>query len=111
MKQSTLVRGFLTTIALIAISVPAINFAAQDDVLKVRSEDVAYGDLDLTKEADAYTLHRRLQRASETVCGVEPLRNARTLREFAQMHQCYEQAMRAAIEKLDNDELTRIQRK
>lgn len=111
MKQPTLVKDLLVIIAIIAVSVPAIAIAAQDDELNLLSEDVAYVDLNMTQEADAYTLYRRLQRASERVCGVESLRNARTLRELAQMHDCYQQAMTAAVDELDNDELTRILRK
>ena len=103
MKESTLSRVFVAAIAIVAAIASAIAFADERNVPQDISVSVTYADLDLTKESDANKLYRRLQQASEKICGVESLRNARTLREYSQMHQCYQQAMTAAKERLDND--------
>ncbi len=39
------------------------------DVVGPATTTVRYGDLDLSKQADAQTLYSRLQRASDKVCG------------------------------------------
>ena len=116
MKESTLSRQILATFAIFVISAFAVAFASNDDGIQednrdgaqANSEVVAYADLDVTEDEDAYALFRRLQRAAEDVCQIESLRKSRTLREFSQTHHCYQQAMKRAVEELDNDVLRQM---
>lgn len=105
MKESKLIKGVITTIAVVAFSVPAIASAEE---FKGRSEKVTYSDLNVEKESGAHTLYRRLQHASKRVCGVESIKNAGGIREISQQQRCYRETLDAAVAKIDNATLTQI---
>jgi UrcA family protein len=56
-------------LALYTMSPSGLAAAAPDD--RVRQEIVRFGDLDLTRPADAQELYRRIRHAARTVC--EPI--------------------------------------
>lgn len=105
MNESKIVKGVVTSIAVIAFSVPAIASAEE---FKGRSEKVTYSDLNVEKEAGAHSLYRRLQQASKRVCGVESIKNAGGIREVSQQQRCYRDTLDAAVAKIDNATLTEI---
>ena len=105
MKESKLIKGVVTTVAVVAFSVPAI--ASAED-FKGRSEKVTYCDLNVEKESGAHTLYRRLQQASKRVCGVESIKNAGGIREISEQQRCYRETLDAAVAKVNNATLTDI---
>ncbi len=68
--------------------------AAQEGV---RAKVVSFADLDLSKEAGARTLLRRIRSAARDVCGPEG-------RELAErgFHTCFRRAISGAVMELDN---------
>lgn len=108
MKESKLVKSIVATVAVVAFSVPAIASADAGEELKGRSEKVSYSDLNVEKEAGAYTLYRRLQQASKRVCGVESLNIVGSVSVYSQARRCYRDTLDAAVAKIDNPELTEI---
>ena len=107
MKESNIVKALVATIAVFAISAPAIVSAGAESKLKDRSVKVSYANLNLRDEAGAQALYRRLQRASKRVCGVEKENTASYLASSKARH-CYREKLTAAVEKIDNVELTKI---
>ena len=105
MKESKLIKGVVTTVAVVAFSVPAIASAEE---FKGRSEKVTYSDLNVEKESGAHTLYRRLQQASKRVCGVESIKNAGGIREISEQQRCYRETLDAAVAKVNNATLTDI---
>jgi UrcA family protein len=105
MKDSKLVRGIIASVAFIVLSAPAI---ASADGLKGKAVKVTYADLNLEKEAGAKSLYRRLQQASKQACGVVSLKSAGSVKIMSEMQTCYRTTLTAAVEKVDNSELTKI---
>ena len=105
MKESKILKGVIATVAVFAVSVPAI---ASADELKGRTEKVTYADLDVQKEEGASVLYRRLQQASKQVCGVESVRAAGGIRERARQQECYRSTLNEAVARIDNAALTTI---
>ena len=70
---------------------------------------VSYADLNLENEEGVQVLYQRLQRASKKVCGIRPKKiygsNVYKVRESLR---CYRAALAGAVEKFDNDDLTRM---
>ena len=52
--------------------------------------------------------HRRLQRASNQVCGVSRLNIAGSLTRIADTRRYYKEALSAAVEKIDNQLVTKM---
>ena len=105
MKESKLMRGIIASVAFIVLSAPAITSA---DGLKGKAVKVSYTDLNLEKEAGAKALYRRLQQASKQACGVVSLKSAGSVKTMSDMKACYRTTLAAAVEEVDNSELTRI---
>jgi UrcA family protein len=109
MKESNHVRKILMAAAVIVIGVPAIASATPhvnllgDDVAKV-----SYSDLDLTIEAGLVTLYKRLQRASDAVCGARSLGRAGSLRQLRRNQECYSDVLSNSVAKFDSTRLDRI---
>lgn len=108
MKESKIVKGLITTIAVFAISVPAIASTDTDSGLKGQGVKVSYADLNLQKEAGVKVLYRRLQQASKKACGVESFRNAGSLSEAAGMQRCYQDSLTSSVAKVNSTLLTVI---
>lgn len=108
MKESKIVKGLITTVAIFAISAPAIASTGTDNGLKGNAVKVSYADLNLQKEAGAKVLYRRLQQASKRTCGVESFRNAGSVSEAAEMKRCYQKSLTSSVAKVNNALLTKI---
>lgn len=108
MKESKLLKVVVTSVAVFAFGFPAIAAAYDSSDLKRKSEKISYADLNVTKDADAQQLYRRLQKASKRVCGVESLQVARSIRAVSSAKRCYRSALDSAVAKVDNDTLSKI---
>ncbi len=108
MKESKVLKGLVTAIAVFAICAPATASSGAVNGLKGQSVKVSYADLNLQKEAGAKVLYRRLQQASKKACGVESYKNAGSLREVAEMRRCYETSLTSSVAKVNSALLTKI---
>ena len=109
MKQSNHVRKILMAAAVIVMGVPTIASTAPHVILL--EDDVAtvsYSDLDLTSEAGLVTLYKRLQYASNAVCGPRILRRAGSLRQWMQNKHCYRDVLSNSVTKFNSTKLVRI---
>lgn len=69
------------------------------------SVSVPYGELNLNNEKGAAVLYRRLQIASESVCGVRIARDQRCLRSQRIADDCYHRALTTAVESVGSEVL------
>ena len=113
MKESKLFKSLAATFVVIVLSGPAVVQAAGtisyiDDGKAV----VSYADLNLENEEGVRVLYQRLEHASKEVCGVSSLKIpqsilAKSSRRRA-TRQCYLESLSNAVDKFDNEDLTRI---
>ena len=108
MKESKVLKGLVTAIAIFAISAPAIASTHADNGLKGQSVKVSYADLNLQKEAGAKVLYRRLRQASKRACGVESYKSAGSLKQAAEMKRCYDRSLTSSVAKINSALLTKI---
>ena len=111
MKRSKLAMSLVSIFAVAAIGTPAIA-ADDENALRVRSETVAFGDLDLEKDQGAQVLYRRLKYASEKVCNIPAIQNSRrgvaSAKKSLEARRCYQNTMTAAVNTINNENLTKI---
>ena len=99
--MSRTVKTLAITLAMLALT-PAIALFgiatanAQEAIQKQLT--VAYGDLDLSKEAGIRTLMNRLDKASDKVCGGRPMSDAYD--QFAGYKACREAAIADAMRRI-----------
>ena len=74
------------------------------------SVTVPFADLNLNNEKGAAVLYRRLEIASETVCGVRLARDQRCLRAQRLADDCYTRALNTAVESVGSDMLMSLHR-
>lgn len=105
MIKPLIIAGFT---AAFLVAAPALAQPQNDDAA-ARAVPVSYADLDLSQEADAQTLLRRLRQAANAACEshLAASSNARLTRAIAQ---CREDALTYAVARLDHPELTRLHR-
>lgn len=108
MNQRKTVQSFVLAAAVVAIGLPLSASAAAPSHLEDVSIKVSYHDLNLDNEVGVQTLYSRLKRASRKACNVRSRTVVGSLRELAEIRLCYSNTLEAAVEKLDNDTLTRI---
>lgn len=77
----------------------AIGKAAKSDEVSVT---VRFGELNLDNEKGVAVLYRRLQRAAEYVCGVEPYWVSRSRTRQAAAAACYSATLSASVYKIDS---------
>jgi UrcA family protein len=63
------------------------------------STTVSYGDLDLSRDADAKVLYSRLRAAAKSVCGTVDARNLRMRQAAAE---CFQQSLATAVSDVGN---------
>ncbi len=108
MKESKLFKSLVATFVVIVLSGPAVVLAGTSSYIEEAKATVSYGDLDLDKTEGVRVLYRRLQRASKEVCGVTPLLIAGSIGRLQKLEQCYRETLSNAVDKFDNEDLTRI---
>ena len=109
MKQSKLFRSLVATFVVIVLSGPAVVQAAGTiSYFEVGKASVSYADLNLENEEGVRVLYRRLKRASKEACGGGSLRHSRSIIMKSSRLQCYRETLSNAVDKIDNENLTRI---
>ncbi len=115
MKESKLFKGLVATFVVIVLSGPAVVQAAGTiSYIEVGKASVSYADLNLESEESVRVLYRRLKRASKDLCSATPPQIAGSLPDYYQSYngqetrQCYREALSNAVDKIDNEDLTRI---
>ena len=102
MKASKFVTSFLATIVFIALGAPALASVSGESI------KVPYADLNLEEEDGALSLYRRLIRASKQACDCRGLNVAGSIDRLTETKQCYRAALSAAVERIDNEMLTKL---
>lgn len=90
----------LVTVMSSALS-PAGNASSSEEV---RAQEVHYSDLDITREAGAERLYKRIRTAAREICGtpgIEQIMNAHRVR------RCAEEATARAVAQVNSPALTR----
>ena len=115
MKESKLFRSLVATFVVIVLSGPAVVQAAGTiSYIEVGKASVSYADLDLESEEGVRVLYRRLKRASSNLCSATPPKVAGSVaniyldRNPQETRQCYREALSNAVDKIDNEDLTRV---
>jgi len=108
MKESKLFKSLVATFVVIVLGGPAVVLASTSSHLETNKATVSYADLNLENEEGVRVLYRRLKRASKEVCGVTSLLIAGSIGHLQGTKQCYREALSNAVDKFDNEDLTRI---
>ena len=108
MKESKLFKSLVATFVVIVLSGPAVVLAGTPSYIENAKATVSYADLNLANEESVRVLYRRLKRASKEVCGVTSLLIAGSIGHLQGTKQCYRETLSNAVDKFDNDDLTRI---
>ncbi len=112
MKELKLFKSLVATIVVIVLSGPAVVQAAGTiSYIEVGKASVSYADLNLENEESVRVLYRRLQRASHNLCSATPPQVAGRVPKIylrQETRQCYREALSNAVDKFDNEDLTRI---
>ncbi len=111
MKESKLFKSLVATFVVIVLSGPAVVLAGTPSYsmhIVHAQASVSYADLNLENEEGVRVLYRRLRRASKEVCGVTSLLIAGSIGHLQGTKQCYRETLSNAVDKFDNDDLTRI---
>ncbi len=115
MKEAKLFKSLVATFVVIVLSGPAVVQAAGTiSYIEVGKASVSYADLNLESEDSVRVLYRRLKRASKELCSATPPRIAGSVPIYYQdrygreTRQCYREALSNAVDKIDNEDLTRV---
>ena len=104
MKESKLFKSLLATIVVVALGTPAIASAGNTNEVEDVAIRVSYADLNIENERGAQSLYRRLKQASKQACDFHGgLFSAGSLNRLAETRRCYNEALSAAVELIDNE--------
>ncbi len=112
MKESKLFKSLVATFVIIVLGGPAVVLAGTPSNFEDAKATVHYADLNLANEENVRVLYRRLKRASKEVCGItspnipESILKRSSRRRASQ--QCYRHTLSNAVDKIDNEDLTRV---
>ncbi len=114
MKVSKLIEGLVATFVVIVLGGPAVVLVDTISSFEVGKASVSYADLNLESEESVRVLYRRLKRASNKLCSEAPPKIAGSLPIIYKLSNgpeasaCYREALSNAVDKFDNEDLTRI---
>ncbi len=112
MKDSKLFKGLVATLVVFVLCGPVVVLADTANYFKDAKATVSYADLNLEDEEGVRALYRRLQYASKTVCTLASPKIAGSyivkLSRQQATRQCYRETLFNAVDKFDNEDLTRI---
>ena len=108
MKESKLFKRLVATFVVIVLGGPAVVLAGSPNYIEDAKATVSYADINLESEEGVRVLYRRLQRTSKKVCGVTSLFTAGSVHSLSKAQQCYRESLSNAVDKFDNEDLTRI---
>ncbi len=107
MKESKLLKSLVASFVVLGLGAPALVLANISSHLEIEKVTVSYADLNLQNEAGVQALYGRLQRASNEVCNATSVQIIGTIGRL-QVRNCYLETLAQAVDKVDNDNLTRI---
>ena len=105
MKESKFFKRLVATFVVIVLGGPAVVLAGTHPYYESAKATVSYADLNLENEKGVRLLYRRLQYASREVCDVTSILIAESRQ---QAQRCYRQTLSNAVDKFDNEDLTRV---
>ncbi len=113
MKESKLFKSLVATFVIIVLGGPAVVLAGTPSYYYEDTKaSVSYADLNLENEEGVRVLYQRLQHASKEVCGFASLKIPQSLLAKSSRRrttrQCYRESLSNAVDKIDNEGLTRI---
>ncbi len=112
MKESKLFKSLVATFVVIVLGGPAVVLASTSSHLETNKATVSYADLNLENEEGVRVLYQRLQHASKEVCGVSSLKIPQSILANSSrrraIRQCSRESLSDAVDKFDNEDLTRI---
>ena len=108
MKESKLFKSLVATFVVIVLSGPAVVLAGTPSYIEDAKATVSYADLNLENEEGVRVLYQRLQYASTEVCSVASRRIALSIGYVQGTKRCYRETLSNAVDKFDNEDLTRI---
>jgi len=112
MKESNLFKRLVATFVVIFLNSPAVVLAEAPSYIEDVKATVSYADLNLDSEEDVRMLYQRLQYASKAACDIASPKITESIimkpsRRRA-IRQCYRESLFNAIDKFDNEDLTRV---
>ena len=107
MKVSKLFKSLVATSVVIVLGGPAVVLAGAPSYFETNTVTVSYADLNLESEEGTRVLYQRLQHASKEVCGLMS-GNVESILAVKGIWRCARKSLSNAVEKTDNDDLTRI---
>ena len=114
MKESKLFKRLVVTFVVFVLGGPAVVLADTTSYFEVGKASVSYADLNLESEQGVRVLYQRLKSASNKLCSASPPRIAGSVPNIYQIGitqndpRCYREALSNAVDKFDNEILTRI---
>ncbi len=109
MKESKLFKSLVAVFVIIILGSTAVVLADTPSYIEDAKATVSYADLNLENEESVRVLYRRLQRASKELCGIRPQKiYGSSVYHMWESQRCYEATLSNAVDKFDNDDLTRI---
>ncbi len=108
MKESKLFKSLVATFVVIVLSGPAVVLAGTPSYIEGPKTTVSYADLNLESEEGVRVLYQRLQHASSEVCSPRSLNNGLSIFVRYENRACYRHTLSNAVDKIDNEDLTRI---
>ncbi len=108
MKESKLFKSLVATFVVFVLGGPAVVLASTSSHLETNKVTVSYADLNLENEEGVRVLYQRLKRASKGACGGGSLRHGGSIIMKSSRLQCYRETLSNAVDKFENEDLTRI---
>ena len=108
MNESKLFKSLAATFVVMILCGPAVVLANTSIDIEDGKVSVSYADLNLENEQSVRVLYGRLQRASKEVCGSGTLRHGGSVIMKSSGLRCYRKTLSNAVDKIDNEVLSRI---
>ncbi len=109
MKELKLFKSLVATFVVIVLGGPAVVSAhTPSNFAEGPKTTVSYADLNLESEEGVRVLYRRLQLASREVCSPKAQKNIRSPYVNYESRACYRHTLSNAVDKFDNEDLTRV---
>ncbi len=108
MNESKLFKSLAATFVVMVLGGPAVVLANTSIDIEDGKVSVSYADLNLENEQSVRVLYGRLQRASKEVCGSGSLRRGGSIIMKSSALRCYRITLSNAVDKIDNEDLSRI---
>ena len=108
MKESKLFKSLVATFVVIVLGGPAVVLADTSIYIEDGNVSVSYADLNFANEQDVRVLYGRMKRASKEVCGSGTLRHGGSVIMKSTGVRCYFKTLYSAVDKIDNEDLSRI---